>query len=108
MYFVLPLLFIPLPLLVTSQSYKATFTRYDGCNTKTNAGGFYPVPGYAALISQNAFSVGPGEGAEPACKTCWRSPALMIHIEIARYRTLACSDMLGMALGDVNPDGVSW
>lgn len=32
-------------------------------------------PGYSAALSQNAFGVGPGAGAGPACGTCWKLTA---------------------------------
>lgn len=31
-----------------------------------------PKPGYAAAVSQNLFGAGPGQGAGPACGTCYR------------------------------------
>ncbi|KAI5195595.1 hypothetical protein E4T42_04669 [Aureobasidium subglaciale] len=65
-------------------TYKASFTQYGSgdtfgsgnCNTKTTACGFYTSPGYSAALSQNAFGVGPGAGAGPACGTCWKLTAL--------------------------------
>ncbi|THV83463.1 hypothetical protein D6C86_10164 [Aureobasidium pullulans] len=64
-------------------TYKASFTQYGSgdtfgsgnCNTKTTACGFYTSPGYSAALSQNAFGVGPGAGAGPACGTCWKLTA---------------------------------
>ncbi len=41
------------------------------CNTATAACGFYNNPGYNAAISQNFYGAGPGQGAGPACNTCW-------------------------------------
>lgn len=31
-----------------------------------------PKPGFAAAVSQNLYGVGPGQGAGPACGTCYR------------------------------------
>ncbi|KAG9948382.1 hypothetical protein KCU85_g5025, partial [Aureobasidium melanogenum] len=64
-------------------TYKASFTQYGSgdsfgsgnCNTDTTACGFYTSPGYSAALSQNAFGVGPGAGAGPACGTCWKLTA---------------------------------
>ncbi|KAI4723992.1 hypothetical protein E4T49_08289 [Aureobasidium sp. EXF-10728] len=64
-------------------TYKASFTQYGSgdtfgsgnCNTATTACGFYTSPGYSAALSQNAFGVGPGAGAGPACGTCWKLTA---------------------------------
>ncbi|KAK4550234.1 hypothetical protein LTR36_003201 [Oleoguttula mirabilis] len=64
----------------SSTVYKASFTEYGSgddlnsgnCNVATTACGFYTSPGYAAAVSQNEFGVGPGQGAGPACGTCWK------------------------------------
>lgn len=61
-------------------TYKASFTHYGAgdsfgspnCNTNTAACGFYTNPGYSAAVSQNLYGAGPGDGAGPACGTCWR------------------------------------
>ncbi|KAI9809435.1 MAG: hypothetical protein M1827_006872 [Pycnora praestabilis] len=63
-----------------AQTYKATFTHYGSgdsfgspnCQTATAACGFYTSPGYSAAASQNLFGKGPGQGAGPACNTCYR------------------------------------
>ena len=70
MFFTETFLLAALPFLTSAQSYKASFTEYGGCNTKTTACGFYTDPGYSAAISQNVFGVSSGAG--PGCKTCWR------------------------------------
>jgi hypothetical protein len=65
---------------VGAQTYKASFTEYGSgdqngsgnCNTDTTACGFYTDPGYSAAASQNLYGAGPGEGAGPACGTCYR------------------------------------
>ncbi|MCJ1396926.1 hypothetical protein MMC11_000118 [Xylographa trunciseda] len=75
--YLLPLAFLPYTL---AQTYKASFTMYgqgDGnsspnCNTASAACGFYDNPGYNAAVSQNLYGVGPGQGAGPACGTCWQ------------------------------------
>jgi hypothetical protein len=62
------------------QTYKASFTEYGGgdqngsgnCNTITTACGFYTSPGYSAAVSQNLYGAGPGQGAGPACDTCYK------------------------------------
>jgi len=67
-----------LPLLALAQE-KASFTYYgsgDGngspnCATTVNACG-QPKSGYTAAISQKQFGAGPGQGAGPACGTCWQ------------------------------------
>ncbi|KAK6543568.1 hypothetical protein TWF694_000312 [Orbilia ellipsospora] len=59
---------------------KASFTHYGAgdsfgspnCQTKTSACGFYTSPGYAAAVSQNLYGAGPGQGAGPACNTCYK------------------------------------
>ncbi|KYG46753.1 glycoside hydrolase family 45 protein [Acidomyces richmondensis BFW] len=64
----------------TAQTYKASFTEYGtgdqngspNCNTASTACGFYTSPGYSAAVSQNLYGAGPGQGAGPACGTCWR------------------------------------
>jgi len=64
-------------------TYKASFTQYGSgdtfgsgnCNTASTACGFYTSPGYSAAVSQNEFGVGPGQGAGPACGTCWKLTA---------------------------------
>lgn len=61
-------------------TYKATFTVYGSgdannspnCQTAGNACGFYSSPGFAAAASQNLFGVAGGQGAGPACGTCWK------------------------------------
>jgi len=63
-----------------AQSYKATFTAYgDGdtfgsgnCNTNSVACGFFDNPGFNAAVSENLFGVTSGQGAGPACGTCWQ------------------------------------
>lgn len=59
---------------------KATFTEYGSgdsngspnCASTTNAcGGATLYSGYTAALSQEQFGVGPGEGAGPACGTCY-------------------------------------
>ncbi|KAK5128308.1 hypothetical protein LTR85_002975 [Meristemomyces frigidus] len=64
----------------SAQGYSASFTEYGStddngsgnCNVATTACGYYTSPGYSAAVSQNEFGVGPGEGAGPACGTCWK------------------------------------
>jgi len=64
----------------TAQTYKASFTEYGtgdqngspNCNTASTACGFYTSPGYSAAVSQNLYGAGPGQGAGPACGTCWK------------------------------------
>ncbi|MCJ1307450.1 hypothetical protein MMC25_001096 [Agyrium rufum] len=66
--------------VASAQTYKASFTEYGAgdtfgspnCNTATAACGFYNNPGYNAAASQNLFGAGPGQGAGPACGTCWQ------------------------------------
>ncbi|KAK3669158.1 hypothetical protein LTR78_010964 [Recurvomyces mirabilis] len=63
--------------LATAQTYKSSFTHY-GSGDKYNspncnnggACGLY-VNGYSAAVSQNLYGVGGGQGAGPACGTCW-------------------------------------
>jgi hypothetical protein len=65
---------------IQAQTYKASFTEYGSgdqndsgnCNVDTTACGFYTDPGYSAAVSQNLYGAGPGEGAGPACGTCYR------------------------------------
>ncbi|MCJ1476425.1 hypothetical protein MMC13_005091 [Lambiella insularis] len=55
----------------SAQTYKSSFTQYGGCNSVTTACGFYDSSGYNAAASQNLFGAAPGQGAGPACGTCW-------------------------------------
>lgn len=65
---------------IQAQTYSASFTEYGSgdqngsgnCNVATTACGFYTSPGYSAAVSQNLYGAGPGEGAGPACGTCYR------------------------------------
>jgi hypothetical protein len=65
---------------ILAQTYKASFTEYGSgdqnnsgnCNVDTTACGFYTDQGYSAAVSQNLYGAGPGEGAGPACRTCYR------------------------------------
>lgn len=67
----------------SAQTYKASFTEYGSgdsfgsgnCNVDTTACGYYTKPGYSAAVSQNEFGKGPGQGAGPACGTCWKLTA---------------------------------
>ena len=43
--------------------------RYGGCKSNTVACGFFG--GFNAAVSQNLFGAGPGDGAGPACSTCY-------------------------------------
>ncbi|KAI9737161.1 MAG: hypothetical protein M1834_000754 [Cirrosporium novae-zelandiae] len=64
----------------SATTYSASFTAYGSgddngsgnCNVNTAACGFYTDPGYSAAVSQNLYGVGGGEGAGPACGTCWK------------------------------------
>ena len=66
------------PLGVSAQ-LRASFTEYgsgdqngsSNCATTDNACGI-PQPGFSAAISQAQFGVGPGQGAGPACGTCYQ------------------------------------
>lgn len=75
-----------LPIFTTlaalASAEKASFTHYGGgdsrgspnCATAINAcgnPGQYGVQ-YTAALSQRQFGAGPGEGAGPACGTCYR------------------------------------
>lgn len=72
------LLLLAAPLGAVAQM-KATFTEYGSgdsmnspnCATTTNACGA-PQGGFTAALSQSAFGAGPGQGAGPACGTCWQ------------------------------------
>lgn len=67
--------------LAQSGPFKATFTQYGSgdqngspnCATTVNACGDPSVYAgkYTAAISQKQFGVGPGQGAGPACGTCY-------------------------------------
>ena len=43
--------------------------RYGGCKSTIVACGFFG--GFNAAVSQNLFGAGPGDGAGPACNTCY-------------------------------------
>ncbi|KFY09759.1 hypothetical protein V492_05359 [Pseudogymnoascus sp. VKM F-4246] len=68
---------LSLPLSVTA--LKASFTEYGegdsmgspNCATAVNACG-EPGGGFTAALSQAQFGAGPGEGAGPACGTCYK------------------------------------
>ena len=76
----LTLALISLALGAQAQTYKASFTEYGSgdqngspnCNTDTTACGFYTSPGYSVAVSQNLYGAGPGQGAGPACDTCYK------------------------------------
>ena len=80
MFSSLTLFLVSLALGAQAQTYKASFTEYGSgdqngsgnCNTATTACGFYTSPGYSAAVSQNLYGAGPGQGAGPACDTCYK------------------------------------
>lgn len=61
-------------------TYTASFTQYGGgdargsknCNDASAACGFFNNPGYNAAVSEALFGKGDGQGAGPACGTCWK------------------------------------
>lgn len=63
----------------TGVSYLSSFTKYGAgdtfgsgnCQTATAACGFYTSPGFSAAVSQNLYGAKAGQGAGPACGTCW-------------------------------------
>ncbi len=62
-----------------AQTYSASFTHYgsgdkfNSPNCANNGGACgLRVSGYSAAVSQNLFGVGGGQGAGPACGTCWQ------------------------------------
>ncbi|KAH8699038.1 RlpA-like double-psi beta-barrel-protein domain-containing protein-containing protein [Talaromyces proteolyticus] len=69
---------------VANAQQKATFTHYGSgdqngspnCATATNACGaadqYASLSTYTAALSQKQFGVGPGQGAGPACGTCYQ------------------------------------
>lgn len=73
------LLALALSLPLTATALKASFTEYGSgdsmgspnCATSVNACG-EPGGGYTAALSQSQFGAGPGEGAGPACGTCYK------------------------------------
>ncbi|KAI1329683.1 RlpA-like double-psi beta-barrel-protein domain-containing protein-containing protein [Xylariaceae sp. FL0255] len=70
-------LLLAAPLGALAQT-KASFTEYGSgdqngspnCATSNNACGF-EGKGYTAALSQSQFGAGPGQGAGPACGTCY-------------------------------------
>lgn len=70
------LLFLAAPVAVFG--LKATFTEYGtgdsmgspNCATAENACG-EPMSGFTAALSEAQFGAGPGDGAGPACGTCY-------------------------------------
>jgi len=64
---------------LAASALKASFTEYGSgdsmgspnCATAINACG-NPGGGYTAAISQAQFGAGPGQGAGPACGTCYQ------------------------------------
>ncbi|OBT72268.1 hypothetical protein VF21_07963 [Pseudogymnoascus sp. 05NY08] len=73
------LLALALSLPLTATALKASFTEYGAgdsmgspnCATSINACG-EPGGGYTAALSQSQFGAGPGDGAGPACGTCYK------------------------------------